>query len=184
MKMEPWLRNLITRCIAITPSLVASIIGGASGAGRLIIIASMILSFELPFALIPLLKFTSSKSKMGHHTSLLPVTAVSSILGLCMIGINMYFLSTSSLGWLTRHHLPTVGLILASAIVFPSMMLYMGLLVYLTFRKETVVRGLPSLRTIAVRTDMSQLENEPSPEAQELEVEIECREDKVSAPKK
>ncbi|KVH99588.1 Natural resistance-associated macrophage protein [Cynara cardunculus var. scolymus] len=58
LKMRKWLRNLITRCIAITPSLIVSIIGGSSGAGRLIIIASMILSFELPFALIPLLKFT------------------------------------------------------------------------------------------------------------------------------
>ncbi|KAH9309156.1 hypothetical protein KI387_037067, partial [Taxus chinensis] len=67
MKIKTWKRNLLTRCIAILPSLVVSIISGSSGAGRLIIIASMILSFELPFALIPLLKFTSSKIKMGPH---------------------------------------------------------------------------------------------------------------------
>ncbi|XP_076931262.1 metal transporter Nramp7.2-like [Bidens hawaiensis] len=54
LKMRKWLRNLMTRCIAITPSLIVSIIGGSAGAGRLIVIASMILSFELPFALIPL----------------------------------------------------------------------------------------------------------------------------------
>ncbi|KAL0314344.1 UNVERIFIED_CONTAM: Metal transporter Nramp5 [Sesamum angustifolium] len=67
LKMRKWIRNLMTRCIAITPSLIVSIIGGSSGAGRLIIIASMILSFELPFALIPLLKFSSSSTKMGPH---------------------------------------------------------------------------------------------------------------------
>ncbi|KAH7685345.1 NRAMP family protein [Dioscorea alata] len=41
IKMRKWLRNLMTRCIAITPSLIVSIIGGSSGAGRLIIIASV-----------------------------------------------------------------------------------------------------------------------------------------------
>ncbi|KAL9275987.1 Metal transporter Nramp7.2-like protein, partial [Drosera capensis] len=72
LKMKRWLRNLMTRSIAITPSLIVSIIGGSSGAGRLIIIASMILSFELPFALIPLLKFSSSTTKMGPHKNSLP----------------------------------------------------------------------------------------------------------------
>ncbi|XP_052486916.1 metal transporter Nramp5 isoform X2 [Gossypium raimondii] len=67
LKMKKWVRNLMTRCIAITPSLIVSIIGGSQGAGRLIIIASMILSFELPFALIPLLKFSSSSTKMGPY---------------------------------------------------------------------------------------------------------------------
>nr|GLL38632.1 metal transporter Nramp1-like isoform X2 [Ipomoea trifida] len=56
LKMKLWLRNLLTRCIAIAPSLMVCIIGGSSGAGKLIIIASMILSFELPFALVPLLR--------------------------------------------------------------------------------------------------------------------------------
>jgi NRAMP (natural resistance-associated macrophage protein)-like metal ion transporter len=41
IKMKKWVRNLMTRSIAIVPSLVVSIIGGSSGAGRLIIIASV-----------------------------------------------------------------------------------------------------------------------------------------------
>ncbi|MCI26899.1 metal transporter Nramp5-like, partial [Trifolium medium] len=67
IRMKRWKRNLMTRCIAIAPSLVVAIVGGSSGSSRLIIIASMILSFELPFALIPLLKFSSSSTKMGPH---------------------------------------------------------------------------------------------------------------------
>lgn len=104
LKMKKWTRNLMTRWIAITPSLIVSIVGGSSGAGRLIIIASvyplinpsismavisehfrltfgtvclqMILSFELPFALIPLLKFSSSsKTKMGPHRNSIIVSS-------------------------------------------------------------------------------------------------------------
>ncbi|MFQ6666249.1 hypothetical protein Gotur_032676 [Gossypium turneri] len=67
LHMKKWVRNIMTRCIAITPSLIVSIIGGSQGVGRLIINASMILSFELPFALIPLFKFSSSSTKMGPY---------------------------------------------------------------------------------------------------------------------
>ncbi|XP_057856362.1 metal transporter Nramp6 isoform X2 [Cryptomeria japonica] len=69
LRFAPWARNLLTRCVAIVPSLVAALIGGLRGAGKLIIISSMILSFELPFALLPLLKFTSNNVKMGPHVN-------------------------------------------------------------------------------------------------------------------
>ncbi|KAJ8446575.1 hypothetical protein Cgig2_019728 [Carnegiea gigantea] len=41
LRMEPWMRNLLTRCLAIIPSLIVALIGGSSGAGQLIIIASI-----------------------------------------------------------------------------------------------------------------------------------------------
>ncbi|RWR92348.1 metal transporter Nramp5-like protein [Cinnamomum micranthum f. kanehirae] len=187
LKMRPWLRNLLTRCIAITPSLVVSIIGGSTGAGRLIIIASMILSFQLPFALIPLLKFTSSKAKMGLHRNSLLVTAASWVLGLFMIGINMYFLSTSLLGWLTHNHLPRATSVLAAAIVIPGMIIYIGMLVYLTFKKETAVTSSPPLAMNVVRSDQAQLRTEPnidSPTDPELQVEVVCSDAQASSLKR
>ncbi|KAK1321756.1 Metal transporter Nramp1 [Acorus calamus] len=137
LKMKPWSRNLLTRCIAIMPSLIISLIGGSSGAGKLIIISSMILAFELPFALIPLLKFTSSSTKMGQHKNSVPVTMISWLLGCCLIVINLYFISTSFIGWFTRGRLSKVGSILTAVVLFPTMMLYMAMVVYLTLRSET-----------------------------------------------
>ncbi|XP_077231262.1 metal transporter Nramp7.2-like isoform X3 [Tasmannia lanceolata] len=176
VKMEPWLRNLLTRSIAITPSLVAAIIGGSSGASRLIIIASMILSFALPFALIPLLKFTSSKNKMGHQKNSLPVTLISWALGFCFIGNNLYFLSTALIDWLRHSSLPKIGSICIAAIFFlPGMMLYVGLLIYLTLRKEATVKCLlPSAKNV-ITTDQIPSEWElhvNSPRTQELEEDI------------
>ncbi|KAK7282700.1 hypothetical protein RIF29_11683 [Crotalaria pallida] len=138
LKMKKWLRNLITRCIAITPSLIVSIIGGSSGAGRLIIIASMILSFELPFALIPLLKFSSSSTKMGPHKNSMIIIVISWILGLGIIGINVYYLSTGFVDWLIHSNLPKVANVFIGIIVFPLMAIYVGSVIYLTFRKDTV----------------------------------------------
>ncbi|MCI27143.1 metal transporter Nramp5-like, partial [Trifolium medium] len=114
----------VTRIVAIAPSLVVSIIGGSSGAGRLIIIASMILSFELPFALIPLLKFSSSATKMGPHKNSMIIIVISWILGLGIIGINVYYLITAFVGWLIHSSLPKVANVFIGMIVFPLMALY------------------------------------------------------------
>ncbi|KAK9285870.1 hypothetical protein L1049_025071 [Liquidambar formosana] len=171
LKMKLWLRNLLTRCIAIAPSLVACIIGGYSGAARLIIISSMILSFELPFALVPLLRFTSSKDKMGHFKNSLKVTLVSWFLGFCTIGINMYFLSTSLMGWMTSSQMPKFASILAGVVFFPMMMLYAALLTYLTLKTETSATGSPHLvtnnitTTSSIRTDGTGFGRESSPSA-------------------
>lgn len=139
LKMRTWARNLLTRCIAITPSLIVSIIGGSSGAGRLIIIASMILSFELPFALIPLLKFSSSATKMGPHKNSIYIIVVSWTLGLGIIGINIYYLSTAFIDWLIHNGLPKVGNVLIGMVVFPLMAVYIISVIYLTFRKDSVI---------------------------------------------
>ncbi|KAL6595024.1 hypothetical protein ACP70R_048127 [Stipagrostis hirtigluma subsp. patula] len=138
IKMKQWLRNLMTRSIAIVPSLIVSIIGGSSGAGRLIIVASMILSFELPFALIPLLKFSSSSNKMGQNKNSIYIIGFSWLLGFIIIGINIYFLSSKLVGWILHNSLPTYANVLIGIIVSPLMLLYISSVIYLTFRKDTV----------------------------------------------
>ncbi|XP_043707957.1 metal transporter Nramp5-like isoform X2 [Telopea speciosissima] len=143
LKMQVWSRNLLTRCIAIVPSLVASIVGGSSGAGSLIIFASLILSFELPFVLIPLLRFTSSKTKMGYHKSSLMVTLASWCLGLCSIGINLYFVGASLMDWMMSNQMSKLGSFFTGILIFPIMMVYMAMLAYLTLKRETAPAESP-----------------------------------------
>jgi manganese transport protein len=67
--VSPWLRRLITRSLAILP---AAIVIGVMGEGRatsLLILSQVILSFQLPFAVVPLIQFTSDRSKMGEFTN-------------------------------------------------------------------------------------------------------------------
>lgn len=138
IRMKRWKRNLMTRCIAIAPSLAVAIIGGSSGSSRLIIIASMILSFELPFALIPLLKFSSSTTKMGPHKNSIIIITISWILGFGIISINVYYLSTAFVKWIIHSSLPKVANVFIGIIVFPLMAVYIASVIYLTFRKDTV----------------------------------------------
>ena len=69
LKMRPWLRRLTTRLIAIIPTLIVIKVSGDSAIDSLLILSQVILSLQLPFALIPLLHFTSNKKKMGEFAS-------------------------------------------------------------------------------------------------------------------
>ena len=65
LRMRPWLRAMLTRATAIVPSLLVTLIAGESGSEQLIVLCSVILSFELPFALIPLVRFVCDIKLMG-----------------------------------------------------------------------------------------------------------------------
>ncbi|THU57062.1 hypothetical protein C4D60_Mb11t23800 [Musa balbisiana] len=121
IKMRMWLQNLMTRCVAIGPSLIVSIIGGSAGAGKLIIIASIIV--------------------------------ISWILGVGLIGINIYFLSTSFVDWIIHSSLPRPITVLIGIVVFPFMAVYILAILYLAFRKDRVV-------TFVDKSDSSQIEME------------------------
>jgi manganese transport protein len=65
LRMRPWLRRLITRLIAIVPAIIVVALYGERGTGPLIILSQVVLSLQLPFAVFPLVAFTSDPHKMG-----------------------------------------------------------------------------------------------------------------------
>jgi manganese transport protein len=68
-KVSPWLRRLITRSMAIIPAALVIGIMGESHTTSLLILSQVVLSFQLPFAVVPLIQFTSDRSKMGEFTN-------------------------------------------------------------------------------------------------------------------
>jgi manganese transport protein len=69
LRLRPWLRRLITRLIAIIPAVIVIMIYGEKGSGPLLILSQVILSLQLPFAVFPLVMFTSDRAKMGPFAS-------------------------------------------------------------------------------------------------------------------
>jgi manganese transport protein len=65
IRLRPWLRRLVTRLIAIVPALLTVILFGERGSGALLVLSQVILSLQLPFAVFPLILFTSDKKRMG-----------------------------------------------------------------------------------------------------------------------
>jgi len=64
LRIQPWLRRLLTRLIAIIPALLTITILGEGATGELLVLSQVILSLQLGFAIIPLIHFTSDKEKM------------------------------------------------------------------------------------------------------------------------
>ena len=69
IRLPPWLRRLITRAIAIIPAAGVTIFYGEQETGKLLILTQVILSLQLPFAVVPLVQFTADRAKMGALTS-------------------------------------------------------------------------------------------------------------------
>jgi len=65
LRIEPWLRRLLTRLMAIVPAIFTILYFGENGLGNLIILSQVVLSLQLGFAVIPLIHFVSDKKKMG-----------------------------------------------------------------------------------------------------------------------
>jgi len=69
IRLKPWLRRLITRSIAILPAVLVIGIAGEGKVTSLLILSQVVLSFQLPFAIIPLIQFTGDRNKMGEFTN-------------------------------------------------------------------------------------------------------------------
>jgi NRAMP (natural resistance-associated macrophage protein)-like metal ion transporter len=65
LRLPAWLRRMITRMLAIIPAVVVAALYGSSGTTKLLILSQVILSMQLPFAVVPLVSFTSDRMKMG-----------------------------------------------------------------------------------------------------------------------
>lgn len=161
LRLQSWLRNLLTRSLAIVPSLIVALIGGSAGAGRLIIIASMILSFELPFALIPLLKFTSSKTKMGTHANSTLISVATWIIGSLIMTINIYYLMTGFIKFLLHSHLKLVDAVFLGIFGFSGMAVYLAGIIYLVFRKNKEATHLMALTTPESRQTTNESDSLP-----------------------
>jgi len=68
-RMRPWLRRLITRTVAIIPAGLTVFFAGEHGSYQLLILSQVILNMQLPFAVIPLIKFTNSRERMGQFAN-------------------------------------------------------------------------------------------------------------------
>jgi manganese transport protein len=69
LRMQPWLRRAITRGLAIVPAALTVYLAGDTGTYRLIIFSQVILNMQLPFAVIPLVHFTSDRNRMGEFVN-------------------------------------------------------------------------------------------------------------------
>jgi manganese transport protein len=95
LRMRPWLRRLVTRSIAIVPAVIVTALYGEHGAGSLLVASQVILSLQLPFAVVPLVLFTSDKALMGGFANGRWTAAFAWFVAALIVGLNAWLLLSS-----------------------------------------------------------------------------------------
>ncbi len=88
IRLPGWARRLITRSIAIVPAALVTIWYGEKGTAQLLIFSQVVLSLQLPFAVVPLVMMTADKQKMGALVAPRWVTAIAGIIAAAIIALN------------------------------------------------------------------------------------------------
>jgi manganese transport protein len=89
LRVSAVVRRLITRGIALVPALAVTYLFGAAQTGKLLILSQVVLSFQLPFAVVPLVMFTASKAKLGALVAPRWLTVVASVVAVLIVGLNV-----------------------------------------------------------------------------------------------
>ncbi len=98
IRLRPWLRRLITRGIAIVPAAITAILYGESGTAKLLVFSQVVLSLQLSFAVVPLVRFTSDKEKMGEFANPLWLKLLAYLVALVIGSLNIWLLVQTARG--------------------------------------------------------------------------------------
>jgi manganese transport protein len=92
IRLPPWLRRAITRMIAIFPAALVTLYYGSAGTGKLLILTQVILSLQLPFAVVPLVLFTADRKKMGAMAAPRWLVVFAIVIAAIIIALNVKLL--------------------------------------------------------------------------------------------
>lgn len=165
LRINPWLRRLLTRLLAITPAIVVIVLYGDKKIDALLILSQVILSLQLGFAVIPLIHFVSDKNKMQSFainpaTKILSwlVTAILVILNLKMVGgsITDFLLAPHTVYW-------------KILIVTGGLLLFLLLIVVISY---PWLQKIKNIKQVAIHPEVKSLDNLAIPEFNRVAVAL------------
>jgi manganese transport protein len=89
LRINPIIRRLITRLVAIVPAILVLLINGDNSIDTLLVLSQVILSLQLAFAIIPLIHFVSDKEKMGSFAIKMPLRIVGWVIAILLVSLNL-----------------------------------------------------------------------------------------------
>jgi manganese transport protein len=98
IRLPGWARRLVTRSVAIVPAAIVTIWYGERGTAQLLILSQVILSLQLPFAIVPLVMFTADRRKMGDLVAPRWLTAAASVIAVTIIVLNAKLIVDFAMG--------------------------------------------------------------------------------------
>ena len=145
LRIQPWVRRIITRLIAIVPAVIVISVFGESVTGKMLILSQVILSLQLGFAIIPLIHFVSDKSKMkGFHigrTTQIAAWLIASII----VSLNAKLVYSEIVALLETSENPTILwlTVVPLAIGFLLLLLYIVFKPFISKSKTAILNHSP-----------------------------------------
>jgi manganese transport protein len=136
IRLRPWLRRLLTRSIALIPAIFVIAAKGSEGTYQLLILSQVILSLQLPFAVIPLIHFTSDPNKLGAFANKAPVKTLAWLVAAVIVALNAKLVFEELSGALAGSSPWLWAVVLAGAFFL------IGILLYITFGPLFTPRGI------------------------------------------
>src|SRR5262249_16430997 len=100
-RLRPWVRRLLTRVLAILPALLTILWVGQEAMMDLLVLSQVILSLQLPFAVVPLLQFTSRRATMGEFVNPPWARVLGWLVAAIIIALNAQMAVSQFQGWIT-----------------------------------------------------------------------------------
>jgi len=152
IRVQPWLRRLATRMLAILPAVAVIWINGNRGTLQLLILSQVVLNLQLPFAIVPLLHFTNDAQRMGPFRSGWKLRAGGWVTAVVVVALNIWLAIQTMQDW--AHSAGTwAPLVWASSITVCGGLL--GLLAWITLQPYR--RVAPVARTLGLEQASSEL---------------------------
>lgn len=98
LRIAPWARRLLTRGIAIVPVVIVTAIYGEQGTARLLVLSQVVLSMQLPFAVIPLVMFVGDKARMGKLVAPRWLLTLAWVIAAVIVVLNVKLLAETLMG--------------------------------------------------------------------------------------
>jgi len=172
IRVRPWLRRLITRSLAVIPAALTIYLAGDRATLGLLLLSQAILSMQLPFAIVPLIHFTSDRGRMGSFANAAWVRWLAWVTAAVVIGLNTWLAYDSIESWLAgagrwRGLVGTVAITFVAALAL--LLLWVTFEPFLSGRKrgraalvfpetEAAVAATPVYRRILVPLDHTPLD--------------------------
>lgn len=135
IRLNPWIRRLLTRLVAIVPAVLVIGIMGEGRVDALLVFSQVILSLQLGFAVIPLIHFVSDKVTMGEYAIGWPIKILSWIVATILVYLNSHLVLDFATSFIQDSQSLFLKIILISFIVFFAF-LVLFITVYPLFRKR------------------------------------------------
>ncbi|MEP7164017.1 MAG: Nramp family divalent metal transporter [Ferruginibacter sp.] len=167
LRINPWVRRLITRLLAIIPALIVILIYGEERVDALLVLSQVILSLQLGFAIIPLIHFVSDKKTMGNF-AIKPLTKIAAwLIASVLIFLNLKMLVNEIMPILEQGNIMPKILLLLAALLFGGILIYIILHPFINKNKKAkqilvhtagthlTEMDIPEYKKIAIALDFS-----------------------------